>query len=58
MNVSERTLKQWRTDSLHGLSLIAKNITPAELTKREKQLHERILRLTQELMDLKLIMKG
>lgn len=53
--ISERTLRQWRRDSL--------KLNQIERTDEEKLLHyqdlnERILRLTQELMDIHLVKKG
>ena len=53
--ISERTLKQWRRDSL----TIDYNPINPDLISYERliELHQRILRLTQELMDWHLIKK-
>ena len=53
--ISERLLKQWRRDSL----TIDYNPNNPELIsyKRLIELHQRILRLTQEIMDWHLIKK-
>jgi hypothetical protein len=54
--ISERTLRNWRRDALKesiSLAIISSPIAK-ELTMRD----ERILRLTQELMDLYLVKKG
>jgi len=59
--ISERTLKQWRKDALvifddEALE-IYHNTTPA-LVKVYRAQRAQILRMTQELLDLKLTQKG
>lgn len=53
MSITERTLKKWRKEALQAIENINKNhidsITPV------RELQERILRLTQELLDQLLI---
>jgi hypothetical protein len=59
--ISERTLKQWRKHALHSNEQIILNYTTEEVDRIQRhyrELQERILRLTQELMDLHLIQKG
>jgi len=60
--ISERTLKRWRRDALKGIELWhTLNMPKSDLPKIEqlfKERNERILRLTQELMDQHLIRKG
>jgi hypothetical protein len=57
--ISERTLRRWRRQSLlkinalHCLPKEGLNVTAIEM----KELNERILRLTQELGDIKLVRK-
>ena len=60
--ISDRTLKQWRRDAIiiyDDVAIEALNY-PKEspVFRAYHQQRERILRLTQELMDLKLIQKG
>ena len=52
--ISERTLKRWRKDALRA----EYNIDTVISLAHAKEKDERILRLTQELMDLHLIQKG
>lgn len=52
--ISERTLRQWRREALRGKETMELN----EMIKYVDEMNERILRLTQELMDLYLIKKG
>lgn len=59
--ISERTLKQWRKDALHSNEQLILNYTIEEvdrLQRQYKETQERILRLTQELMDIQLIKRG
>jgi hypothetical protein len=58
--IPERTLKNWRKDSLKK-HMTTKHLDPASIDimfLRENELHERILRLTQELLDIQLMKKG
>ena len=57
--ISERTLRRWRKDSLKREPRTEQE-SPDVLVffQHEDELHRRILLLTQELMDLALIMKG
>lgn len=59
--VSEKTLRRWRRDALHCDGQLIINYTPEEVDRIQRQyreLQQRILRLTQELMDLHLTKKG
>jgi hypothetical protein len=62
--ISERTLKQWRKDSLILPSKYSidssDNPSPDIIVSfsHVKELHERILRLTQELTDIQLMKRG
>ena len=53
--ISERTLRNWRRDALKTKDLVTLT-DPLEKVIGESS--ERILRLTQELMDLHLVKKG
>ena len=61
--ITERTLKQWRKESLKAeyktKSIDSKTAEPVTEIKTSHliQLHQRIDKLTQELMDIKLVMK-
>jgi hypothetical protein len=62
--ISEKILRKWRTDSLKmrepsNIDSI-ENPDPNTIVKASHwtELHDRILRLTQELMDLHLMRKG
>lgn len=64
MPITERTLRKWRKESLSHRSFIRKVITqpshelePFTTKGRSIELHERILRMTQELMDQYLLRK-
>ena len=61
--ISERSLKQWRRDALRAEDKALETIalyegTATGLANSYKECQERILRLTQEVMDARLIMKG
>jgi len=58
--ISERTLKQWRRDALRLIEKgpIEGTIDATLTYNSSRGMSERILRLTQELMDLHLIKKG
>ncbi len=53
MTITERTLKKWRTEALEG-----EEHNAALSTKEWKAFCERILRLTQELLDQHLLRKA
>ena len=53
--ITERTLRQWRKDALVAVSMVTQT-DPLEHVMGEQA--ERILRLTQELLDQHLIRKG
>jgi hypothetical protein len=57
--ISERTLKKWRRDALQPTVVtdLSKPLVDI-LSSTTIEMKERILRLTQELMDLRLIQKG
>jgi len=52
--ISERTLRNWRRDALKGKD----TLELVEMIKYVDTSNERILRLTQDLLDLHLIRKG
>jgi len=61
--ISERTLRQWRKDSLIKPKLLETTLLNDQsiivtANKIIEELNERILRLTQDLMDLHLMQKG
>ena len=59
--ISERSLKQWRKDSLKAdyITIDENDPTCIRTTRNHiMELHHRILCLTQELMDAHLTMKG
>lgn len=59
--ITERTLRQWRKESLmkKGSPLYIKTGEEVNVAVLyETELHERILRLTQELLDQHLLRKG
>jgi len=59
--ISERTLKQWRKDSLNADYIIIDDKDPSCIRTTRNHImeqHHRILLLTQELMDAHLTMKG
>ena len=59
MTISERTLRKWRFDALNQLHLISGFETDRDFehAKKRKETSERILRLTQELLDQHLLRK-
>jgi hypothetical protein len=60
--ISERTLRQWRREALNSTYTVDCALNPNPDTimslRHAQEKDERILRLTQELMDLHLINKG
>jgi len=59
--LAERLLKQWRKDSLRADYIIIDDEDPNCIRTTHNHimaLHHRVLLLTQELMDARLIMKG
>ena len=52
--ITERTLRKWRGESLHRIQCIENYRPMSDLVKEE---NERILRLTQELLDQHLLRK-
>ena len=58
--ITERTLKRWRKDALNninGLDIKMYGETASGLAIAYQECQERILRMTQELLDLHLIRK-
>ena len=49
--ISERTLRKWRGDSLKALKIIEERNAPST----SSHVHERVLKLTQELLDQHLL---
>jgi len=59
--ITERTLRQWRKDALKKINHPHVKNTPEQLNIEviyENELNNRILRLTQELLDGYLLRKG
>lgn len=59
--ITERTLRNWRRDALRSESEcnnLKETDTIEIVASSLKQMNERILKLTQELMDLSLVRKG
>lgn len=56
--ISERTLKRWRSDALELFDSSSDEIDVYKILVLYSQSKARILRLTQELMDLHLMKKG
>jgi len=53
--ITERTLKKWRKEALQNLKILEGWDSDAENTQLIRELSQRILRMTQELMDLHLM---
>jgi len=56
--ISERTLKQWRRDALKATVIREEDNVVAAIHISNIEMKNRILRLTQELMDIYLLKKG
>jgi hypothetical protein len=56
--ISERTLRNWRRNALKSLPDDTLPTDPRDIWINLKARDERILRLTQELLDLHLVKKG
>lgn len=59
MTITERTLKNWRKQALEEINYFHKQIGNGDIekTNHRKEMAERILRLTQELLDNYLLKK-
>jgi len=59
MTITERTLKTWRKQALEEINYFHSQVNnvDVERTNHRKEIAERILRLTQELLDQHLIRK-
>lgn len=57
MTITERTLKRWRKEALEAKKALTTYKTQAEGEETKLQWAERILRLTQELLDQHLLRK-
>ena len=57
MPISEKTLRKWRKDALSDTTNPMRH-DPTQKENKYWELQERILRLTQELMDILLMRKG
>lgn len=55
--ISERTLKRWRRDALQELDKKITDMSAMAYTVVDKEKNERILRMTQELLDQHLVRK-
>jgi hypothetical protein len=58
MTITERTLREWRKQALKEHSDLAGWDSHTELTSHRRESAERILRLTQELLDLALLKRS
>ena len=58
MTITERTLRDWRKQALVENSQLAGWDSSAEMTSHRREMCERILRLTQELLDIRLVAKS
>ncbi len=56
--ITERTLRQWRMEALRQIHSDKIDVSPENIVQNINGLNQRILRLTQELMDLYLMKKG
>ena len=56
--ISERTLRIWRVDALKRRHSDVLDITPEKIVKTLYDLNDRVIRLTQELIDIQLMKKG
>lgn len=56
--ITEKTLKKWRADALRERQLLMVPEANILTTSRDIETQERILRLTQELLDNHLMRKG
>lgn len=54
---SERTLKRWRKEALEIYGILTGYDNESEFTGQRREMSKRILRMTQELLDLHLIRK-
>lgn len=57
MPITERTLKEWRRQALQERQSIEGWDNTVEFTSHRREMCERILRLTQELIDISLMKK-
>ena len=55
--VTERTLRRWRRDALEEINKLKGWDSDSEFTKQRRMLSERILRLTQDMLDIHLLRK-
>ena len=55
--ITERTLKKWRRESLAQHKALEGWNNKSEFSDERRTLHERILRMTQELLDQHLLRK-
>jgi hypothetical protein len=55
--ITERTLKRWRKEALEIDNILKGYDNESEFTRQRREMSERILRMTQELLDLHLIRK-
>ena len=55
--ITERTLRKWRGEAIGAIDELREWDSDAERTKELRTSHERILRMTQELLDQHLLRK-
>lgn len=55
--ITERTLRKWRKEALERIDQLKGWDAPAENTPEIRELNNRILRMTQELLDQHLLRK-
>ena len=58
MTITERTLREWRKQALREHNNLEGWDSTLELTAHRREMTERILRLTQELLDLALLKRS
>ena len=58
MTITERTLRDWRKQALVENSQLSGYDCVTEFTSHRREMCDRILRLTQELLDQQLLKKG
>jgi hypothetical protein len=56
--ITEKTLRKWRKDALQSLYSYVIDVSPEAIILHQQERDERILRLTQELLDAHLMRKG
>ena len=55
MSITERTLRKWRKEALESVESLKGYESTSEFVSQRREISERILKLTQELLDQKLL---